>query len=95
MTRLGCIADDCAFETVCETCVRLASGPEFVPILLHQSDHAAERDQQALVTVYDRLLNRIDNQQPNPPSKRRVPTPRMKGRCAGAARRSAPPPDTG
>jgi hypothetical protein len=67
MTLLGCIAEDCAFETVCETCVHLASGPEFVPILLHRRDHAAEHDQHALVTVYDRLLNRIDNQQPNPP----------------------------
>jgi site-specific recombinase XerD len=58
---------DCAFETVCETCVHFATGPEFVPVLLRQRDHAAERDQQNLVTVYDRLLNRVETQQPTSP----------------------------
>jgi site-specific recombinase XerD len=58
---------DCAFETVCETCVHFATGPEFVPILLRQRDHATERAQQTLAAVYDRLLNRIDNQQPTSP----------------------------
>jgi hypothetical protein len=29
---------DCAFETVCETRVHFTTGPEFVPILLHQRD---------------------------------------------------------
>ena len=27
---------DCAFETVCETCVHFTTGPEFVPVLLRQ-----------------------------------------------------------
>jgi site-specific recombinase XerD len=58
---------DCAFETVCETCVHFATGPEFIPVLLRQRDHATERGQNALVTIYDRLLNRIDTQQPTSP----------------------------
>jgi integrase len=58
---------DCAFETVCETCVHFATGPEFTPVLVRQRDHAAKREQHALATVYDRLLNRIEHQQPNPP----------------------------
>jgi site-specific recombinase XerD len=58
---------DCAFETVCETCVHFATGPEFVPVLVRQRDHATERGQNALVTVFDRLLNRIETQQPTSP----------------------------
>jgi hypothetical protein len=42
---------DCAFETVCETCVHFATGPAFVPVLLRQRDHAAERHQANPVTV--------------------------------------------
>ena len=59
---------DCRMETVCETCVYFATGPEFVPVLLRQRDHAAERHHDNLVTVYDRLLNRIETQQPDPPA---------------------------
>lgn len=51
---------DCAFETVCETCVHFDTGPEFQPVLLRQRDHAAEREHTQLVTVYDRLLDRIE-----------------------------------
>jgi len=55
---------DCAFETVCETCVHFTTDAEFVPVLLRQRDHAGERNQTQRVTVFDRLLNRIE-QQPN------------------------------
>lgn len=51
---------DCAFETVCETCVHFATDTEFVPILLRQRDHAAERNHTKLVTVYDRVLQRAE-----------------------------------
>jgi hypothetical protein len=50
---------NCAFESVCETCVHFSTGLEFQPVLLRQRDHAAERNQTNLVTVYDRLLNRM------------------------------------
>jgi integrase len=49
----------CAFETVCETCVHFATGLEFVPVLLRQRNHAAERDQTSLQNVYDGLLQRL------------------------------------
>jgi integrase len=58
---------DCAFETVCETCVHFDTGPEFVPVLLRQRDHAAERHQANLVTVYDQLLGRIEADNEAPP----------------------------
>ena len=58
---------DCAFETVCETCVHYDTGPEFVPILLRQRDHAAERNQTSLTTVFDRLLKTVETQNPTPP----------------------------
>ena len=58
---------DCAYETVCETCVHFATGPEFVPVLLRQRDHAAERDQRSLVTVYDRLLTRVEETEQQAP----------------------------
>jgi site-specific recombinase XerD len=48
----------CAFETVCETCVHFDTGLEFVPVLMRQRNHAAERDQTHLVDIYDRLLDR-------------------------------------
>ena len=50
---------DCAFETVCETCVHFATGLEFVPVLIRQRNHAAERDQDRLVTIYDKLLDQV------------------------------------
>lgn len=50
----------CAFETVCETCVHFATGPEFHPVLLRQRNHAAERDQTHLVNIYDQLLQRVE-----------------------------------
>jgi Phage integrase family len=48
----------CAFEAVCETCVHFDTGLEFVPVLMRQRNHAAERDQAHLVDIYDRLLDR-------------------------------------
>ena len=50
---------DCCFETVCETCVHFGTGAEFVPVLTRQRDHAAERHQQALVSVFDGLLQKL------------------------------------
>ena len=58
---------NCAFETVCETSVHFDTGPEFVPVLLRQRDHVAERHQANLVTVYDQLLGRIEADNEAPP----------------------------
>lgn len=57
---------DCAFETVCETCVHFATDTEFVPVLLRQRDHAAERNHTRLVTVYDGLLERLEEPDSEP-----------------------------
>ena len=52
---------DCAFESVCETCVHFATGPEFTPVLLRQRDHARERDHTRLAAVCNQLLERIES----------------------------------
>lgn len=49
----------CAFEAMCETCVHFATGPEFVPVLVRQRNHAAARDQTSLVNLYDGLLQSL------------------------------------
>lgn len=58
---------DCSFETVCETCVHFSTGAEFVPVLMRQRDHAAERDQRRLVSVFNGLLDRVDRDVKAPP----------------------------
>ena len=50
---------DCAFETVCENCVHFSTGLEFVPVLIRQRNHAAERDQTRLAKIYDKLLDQV------------------------------------
>jgi site-specific recombinase XerD len=51
---------DCTFESICETCVHFQTGPDFVPVLLRQRDHAAERNQTGRRDLFDRLLTRLD-----------------------------------
>lgn len=58
------IALDCSFETICERCGFYETGPEFIPVLLRQRDHAIERDQHDRAEIYDELLDRIDNPPP-------------------------------
>ena len=36
---------DCRMESACETCAYFRTGPEFVPVLLRQRDHARDHDQ--------------------------------------------------
>jgi hypothetical protein len=43
-------------ETVCETCAYFATGPEFVPVLLRQRDHARDRNQTDRADLYDNLI---------------------------------------
>ena len=59
---------DCQFESVCETCVHFATGPEFAPVILRQRDHARERDHTRLTAVYNQLLERIDSNENNNPA---------------------------
>jgi site-specific recombinase XerD len=49
---------DCRMETICETCAYFDTGPEFVPVLLRQRDHAHAHQQPDRVALYDSLIER-------------------------------------
>jgi len=51
---------DCRMETACETCAYFATGPEFVPVLVRQRDHARERDQTDRADLFDTLIQRAE-----------------------------------
>jgi site-specific recombinase XerD len=51
---------DCRIETVCETCAYFATGPEFVPVLLRQRDHARQRHQTDRAALFDTLIQRAE-----------------------------------
>ena len=48
---------DCSFESICETCAHFATGPEFVPVLLRQRNHARDHDQPDRADLFDNLLH--------------------------------------
>jgi integrase len=50
---------DCTFESICETCVHFATGPQFRPVLLRQSNHAATHGQTGRAELFDRLLSTL------------------------------------
>ena len=49
---------DCHMESACETCAYFATGPEFVPVLLRQRDHARDHHQPDRADLYDTLIQR-------------------------------------
>ena len=49
---------DCKMESICETCAYFETGPEFVPVLLRQRDHAKERGQKDRAQLFDSLVSR-------------------------------------
>jgi site-specific recombinase XerD len=49
---------NCRMETICETCAYFDTGPEFVPVLLRQRDHAHANQQTHRATLYDHLIER-------------------------------------
>ena len=51
---------DCSFESACERCTFYETGPQFIPILRRQRDHAAEHDQAQRAELFEGLLERID-----------------------------------
>lgn len=51
---------DCQFETICERCGFYATGPEFVPVLLRQRDHATTNGQHDRAQIYNDLLGDLD-----------------------------------
>jgi integrase len=48
---------DCRMESACETCAYFSTGPEFVPVLIRQRDHARDHDQQERADLFDRLIH--------------------------------------
>jgi hypothetical protein len=55
---------DCRMETICETCAFFDTGPQFVPVLLRQRDHAKAHGQRERQTLYDDLINRATEPSP-------------------------------
>jgi hypothetical protein len=51
-------------ETICETCAYFETGPEFVPVLLRQRDHARTHHQTARAKLYDDLITRTNETSP-------------------------------
>ena len=49
---------DCRLESACETCSYFATGPEFVPVLLRQRDHARDHQQPERADLFDGLIKR-------------------------------------
>jgi hypothetical protein len=55
---------DCRMESACETCAYFKTGPEFVPVLLRQRDHARAYHQPERATIFDQLLDRATEPAP-------------------------------
>jgi integrase len=55
------VALDCNFESICERCGFFETGPQFVPILRKQRDHAADNDQHHRSQLFTQLLDAIDH----------------------------------
>ena len=56
---------DCVYESICERCGFFDTGPQFIPILRRQRDHALERDQHDRAEIFTSLIEGIDNQPPD------------------------------
>ena len=52
---------DCAFESICEGCGFFQTTIEFKPTLERQRDHAADHDQPARATTYQRLIDTLNS----------------------------------
>ncbi len=55
---------DCRMETICETCAYFNTGPEFVPVLLRQRDHAKTHRQTDRAKLYDNLITTAETRTP-------------------------------
>jgi hypothetical protein len=55
---------DCRMETICETCAYFDTGPQFVPVLLRQRDHARAHRQPEHARLYDDLIIRTQETSP-------------------------------
>jgi site-specific recombinase XerD len=55
---------DCRMETICETCAYFDTGPEFVPVLLRQRDHARTHHQTDRAHLYNTLITQAQDHTP-------------------------------
>ncbi len=55
---------ECRMESACETCTYFATGPEFVPVLLRQRDHARSHNQPERAHLYETLITRANEVTP-------------------------------
>lgn len=51
---------DCRMESACETCSYFSTGPEFVPVLLRQRDHAKQHGHPERAELFDGLIIRAN-----------------------------------
>ena len=51
---------DCEMGSICEACAYFETGPEFVPVLLRQRDHARERGQKDRAQLFESLVSRAN-----------------------------------
>ena len=51
---------DCRLESACETCAYFRTGPEFLPILTRQRDHARDHGQADRAALSDGLIQRAE-----------------------------------
>ena len=56
------VALDCSFESACERCNFFETGPQFIPILRRQRDHATEHGQEDRIVLFDRLIKDVDGE---------------------------------
>lgn len=50
---------ECRMESVCETCAYFRTGPEFVPVLLRQRDHARQNGQTDRAEIFQDLVAKV------------------------------------
>lgn len=55
---------ECRMESACETCAYFKTGPEFVPVLLRQRDHARERGDTDRTALFEGLITRAGDLSP-------------------------------
>jgi site-specific recombinase XerD len=55
---------DCRMETICETCAYFDTGPQFIPVLLRQRDHARAHRQPERARLYNDVITRTQETSP-------------------------------
>ena len=55
------VALDCQFESICERCGFFDTGPEFIPILRRQRDHATDHGQSDRAELFRGLLSDVEH----------------------------------